>query len=116
MSIVMGPVIIVPKWAPCCARCAIRALQISFLLGRQAMLGQEAPSPPPPPRHVPSQQLAGFSTAKDENFQPFWLRHEHLHARVGVALPPDTQGKGARKTTSSLALILPSRPMTLLQA
>src|SRR5437899_3584861 len=42
MSIATGPVT-VPNCAACLTRCAIFALQISFLLGRQLMLGQEPP-------------------------------------------------------------------------
>ena len=36
--------VIVPKSAACCARCATRALQISFLLGRHATAGHEPPT------------------------------------------------------------------------
>ena len=43
IGLVTGPVIIVPNCAACRARCASLALQISFLLGRQAILGQEPP-------------------------------------------------------------------------
>src|SRR5271155_378719 len=43
MSVVTGAVI-VPNCGACCARWATRALQISFLLGMQAMLGQEPPT------------------------------------------------------------------------
>ena len=43
MSVITGPVI-VPKFAACCAKWATRALQISFLLGMQAMFGQEPPT------------------------------------------------------------------------
>src|SRR5262249_54712391 len=81
MSVVTGPVT-TPNCAPCRARCATFALQISFLLGRQAMLGQEPPiqrlddgSPPPRLRHVPSQQLATFATAKDQDIKLFRLGH-----------------------------------------
>src|SRR6516162_63681 len=42
MSVVTGPVT-TPNRAPARARCATLALQISFLLGRQAMFGQEPP-------------------------------------------------------------------------
>src|SRR5262249_33479754 len=42
MSVVTGPVT-TPKRAPSRAKYATLALQISFLLGRQAMLGQEPP-------------------------------------------------------------------------
>src|SRR5271166_5744260 len=42
MSVSTGPAT-VPNCPAWCARCATRALQISFLLGRQAMLGQEPP-------------------------------------------------------------------------
>src|SRR5262249_59931953 len=42
-SVLTGPVIIVPNCAACWVRCATLALQISFLLGRQAILGQEPP-------------------------------------------------------------------------
>src|SRR6516165_11963358 len=42
MSVETGPVV-TPKRAPWRARCATFALQISFLLGRQAMFGQEPP-------------------------------------------------------------------------
>ena len=38
-------------------------------------------------RHMPSQQLATLSAANDQDFKPFWLRHE---------LPPCTTLKGAR--------------------
>src|SRR5215813_7813692 len=43
MSVVTGPVT-TPKRAPSRAKCATLALQISFLLGRQAMFGQEPPT------------------------------------------------------------------------
>src|SRR5215472_17820009 len=43
ISAATGPVIIVPNCAACRVRYATLALQISFLLGRHAMLGQEPP-------------------------------------------------------------------------
>jgi hypothetical protein len=42
MSVVMLPAV-VPNSAACRTKCATRALQTSFLLGMQAMLGQEPP-------------------------------------------------------------------------
>jgi hypothetical protein len=42
MSVLTAPVI-VPKCAAWCTKCATLALQISFLLGRQAMFGQDPP-------------------------------------------------------------------------
>src|SRR5206468_7498778 len=82
MSIATGPVI-VPNCAAWRTRCATFALQISFLLGMQANVGTGAPdpaalddgSPSPGSRHMPSQELATRSTAKDQDFKPFWLRH-----------------------------------------
>ncbi|SIO41440.1 hypothetical protein SAMN05443247_05047 [Bradyrhizobium erythrophlei] len=38
----------VPNCAACCARCATLALQISFLLSRQVVLGKRARLPPAP--------------------------------------------------------------------
>src|SRR5215813_14619398 len=56
-----------------------------LVLARQAGdIGAGAPDPPTlhdgsaPPRlrHMPSQQLTSLSTAKDQDFELFWLRHE----------------------------------------
>jgi hypothetical protein len=45
-------------------------------------------------RHMPSQQLASLSTAKDQDFELFWLRHE---------LPPNTALIVMRLTLTQLA-------------
>src|SRR4029453_3920579 len=85
MSMATGPVM-VPNCAAWCTRYATLALQISFLLGRQLMLGQEPPilpalhhgSPSPGSRHIPRQEFATLSAAEDENRTPLWLSHPLL--------------------------------------
>ena len=55
-----------------------------ILAGQAGDVGTGAPDPPalddggpsPRSRHMPSQQLAAKSAAKDQNFKPFRLRHE----------------------------------------
>src|ERR687887_192892 len=54
------------------------------LAGQAGDIGTGAPDPPalhdgspsPRPRHMPSHLLAALSTAKDQDFEAFWLGHE----------------------------------------
>jgi len=55
-----------------------------ILAGQAVDIGTGAPDVPalhdgslsPRLRHMPSQELATESTAKDQDFEPFWLRHD----------------------------------------
>src|SRR5271155_1401732 len=56
-----------------------------ILAGQAGDVGTGAADPPalhdrgtsPRLRHMPSEQLPAKSAAKDQNFNRFWLRHEH---------------------------------------
>jgi hypothetical protein len=84
----------VPNVSPWRARCAIRALQISVLLGMQAMLEQAPPIQRRSTRAVrwpdlcemPGNQLAYLPAAEHENFEFFDVSHE-LSPDAAVAVP-----------------------------
>src|ERR1700730_931301 len=73
--------------------------------GQAGNVGTGAPDPPalhdgsPPPRsrHVPSEQLATLSTAEDQDFKPFWLRHELPPRPAPVDGTPRRKWRDARE-------------------
>jgi hypothetical protein len=57
---------------------------------------------------VPSQQLATLSTAKDEGFKPFWLRHASLRARLSLAIKTDPGGSHVKPRSDKVNQHSPS--------
>src|SRR5262245_29296811 len=103
MSVETAPVT-VPYSTAWRTRYATFALQISFLLGRQLMLGQEPPiyrrsttAVRRPDRHLPSQELATLAAAEDQDFKPFWLSHA-LPCLCGLSVVLHRGGQTPRGT------------------
>jgi hypothetical protein len=71
-----------------------------ILAGQAVDIGTGAPDVPalhdgslsPGLRHMPSQELATESTAKDQDFKPFWLRHVFPPCAFSV-IEGDADGK-----------------------
>src|SRR5262245_18425062 len=116
MSMETGPVM-VPNCAAWRTRYATFALQISFLLARQLIVGTGAPdiaalhdgSSSPGSRHLPSQELATLAAAEDQDFKPFWLSHA-LPCLCGLSVVLHQRGRrlrgwneGARVPLAALA-------------
>src|SRR5215469_4975261 len=83
MSIVMCPVSVSYR-AALRAKCAILALQISFLLGRHGVTSAADPptlhdgSARTRSRHMPSKQPAAHFAAQDQDLKPLWVGHGFL--------------------------------------